>query len=179
MYDEIEAKEIKMKGQQKVVVTADDLSNRKTRGNKFVQQSEEMADNVADTMKSLENSNAVYLTATRLDLVRPMFKVSWQAILTSLTRPLQESQDPYVVELCLEGLQHAIHISCNFNMEEASIFVESLAKFTQLNNLAEIKPRNIEAIKALLHVGSTEGNYLGNAWKEVLRSITVTCQPCL
>jgi len=132
----------------------------------------EMAGNVEDQIKSVENSNAVYLTATRLDLVRPMFQVSWQAVLASLTRPLQESHDLHVIQLCLEGLQHAIHIACNFAMEEATTFVESLAKFTLLSNLQEIKPRNIEAIKCLLTVGATEGNYLGDAWKEVLRCVS-------
>jgi brefeldin A-inhibited guanine nucleotide-exchange protein len=102
-----------------------------------------------------------------------MFKVSWQALLASLTRPLQESEDEFVISLCLEGLRDCIHIACRFDMEESKTFLQSLAKFTNLSsNLTEIKHKHVEAIKTLLAVGLTEGNYLGDSWKEVLRCVS-------
>lgn len=78
-----------------------------------------------------------------------------------------------MISLCLEGLRDCIHIACIFDMEESKTFLQSLAKFTNLSsNLAEIKHKHVEAIKTLLHVGFTEGNYLGDSWKEVLRCVS-------
>jgi brefeldin A-inhibited guanine nucleotide-exchange protein len=92
----------------------------------------DLAGNAEDQMKAAETSNAVFFRAHQVDQARPMFKVSWQALLASLTRPLQESEDEFVISLCLEGLRDCIHIACVFDMEESKTFIQSLAKFTNL-----------------------------------------------
>lgn len=54
-----------------------------------------------------------------------------------------------------------------FYMEtQREAFVSSLAKLTVLNNLREMKSKNIECIKALISIAHTEGNYLQDSWAQ-------------
>lgn len=60
-----------------------------------------------------------------------------------------------------------------FDLElQRNAFVTTLAKFTFLNNLGEMKTKNMEAIKALLDVAVTEGNNLKGSWHEVLTCVS-------
>ena len=102
-----------------------------------------------------------------------MFEVAWIAFLAGLSGPLQDTDDIEVVELCLEGFKNAIKIVCFFDLElERNAFVTTLAKFTFLNNLGEMKAKNMEAIKALLDIAVTEGNQLKGSWHEVLTCVS-------
>lgn len=93
--------------------------------------------------------------------------------LAGLSGPLQETDDLEVVELCLDGFKNAIHIVCFFDLELArNAFVTTLGKFTFLNNLGEMKTKNMEAIKSLLDVAVTEGNSLKGSWQEVLTCVS-------
>jgi hypothetical protein len=75
--------------------------------------------------------------------------------------------------LCLDGFKNAIRIVCLFDLELArNAFVTTLGKFTFLNNLGEMKTKNMEAIKALLDVAVTEGNSLKGSWQEVLTCVS-------
>ena len=102
-----------------------------------------------------------------------MFEVAWIPFLAGLSGPLQETDDLEVVELCLDGFKNAIRIVCFFDMElQRNAFVTTLAKFTFLNNLGEMKTKNMEAIKALLDVAVNEGNNLKGSWHEVLTCVS-------
>jgi brefeldin A-inhibited guanine nucleotide-exchange protein len=112
-----------------------------------------------------------YYSASHLEHVRPMFEVAWMPFLAALSGPLQETDDFDVVELCLEGFKHAIKIVCLFELElERNAFVGTLAKFTFLNNLSEMKSKNVEAIKTLLEI--SEGNYLKGSWRDILTCVS-------
>jgi brefeldin A-inhibited guanine nucleotide-exchange protein len=50
---------------------------------------------------------------------------------------------------------------------ELDAFVTTLAKFTHLESLSEIKQKNIECIHTLIEIALTEGNNLRNSWKSV------------
>jgi brefeldin A-inhibited guanine nucleotide-exchange protein len=102
-----------------------------------------------------------------------MFEVAWIAFLAGLSGPLQETDDLEVVELCLDGFKNAIRIVCFFDLElQRNAFVTTLGKFTFLNNLGEMKTKNMEAIKALLDVAVNEGNNLKGSWHEVLTCVS-------
>jgi len=102
-----------------------------------------------------------------------MFEVAWLSFLAGLSGPLQETEDNEIVELCLDGFKTAIRIACFFDLElERNAFVTTLAKFTFLNNLGEMKTKNMEAIKALLDIAVTEGNNLKGSWREVLQCVS-------
>ena len=102
-----------------------------------------------------------------------MFEVVWAPIMAMVSILLEVTEDPRVVALCLEGFKCAIRISSIFFLEtQRDTFVTSLTKFTYLNNLKEMRPKNVEAIKTLIHVAHTEANFLMDSWRLILRSIS-------
>jgi len=114
-----------------------------------------------------------FFSASHFVHVCPMFEVAWIPFLAGLSGPLQETDDIEVVELCLDGFRHAIRIVCFFDLElERNAFVTTLAKFTFLSNLGEMKTKNMEAIKTLLDIATTEGNNLKGSWREVLSCVS-------
>ncbi|KAI0248451.1 hypothetical protein BJV78DRAFT_1235950 [Lactifluus subvellereus] len=114
-----------------------------------------------------------FYSASHFVHVRPMFEVAWIPVLAGISGPLQQTDNMEVVELCLDGFKNAIRIVCFFDLElERNAFVTTLAKFTFLNNLGEMKAKNMEAIKALLDVAVTEGNSLKGSWHEVLSCVS-------
>jgi len=114
-----------------------------------------------------------FFSASHFVHVRPMFEVAWIPFLAGLSAPLQDTDDLEVVDLCLDGFKNAIKIVCFFDLElQRNAFVTTLAKFTFLNNLGEMKTKNMEAIKALLDVAVTEGNNLKGSWHEVLTCVS-------
>ena len=125
------------------------------------------------TQRKGSKASDQYFSASHFVHVRPMFEVAWIAFLAGLSGPLQATDDIEIVELCLDGFKSAIRIVCFFDLElERNAFVTTLAKFTFLNNLGEMKTKNMEAIKALLDVAVTEGNHLKGSWREVLLCVS-------
>ncbi|KAG8926398.1 guanine nucleotide exchange protein for ADP-robosylation factor [Tulasnella sp. 418] len=123
--------------------------------------------------KGVARSNDRFFSASHSIHVKPMFEVAWMAFLAGISGPLQDTDDIEIVELCLDGFKSAIRIVCVFDLElERNAFVTTLAKFTFLNNLGEMKTKNMEAIKALLDVAVTEGNHLKGSWREVLTCVS-------
>ena len=118
-------------------------------------------------------SGEQFFSASHFVHVWPMFEVAWIPFLAGISGPLQETDDLDVVELCLDGFRNAIRIVCFFDLElERNAFVTTLAKFTFLNNLGEMKTKNMEAIQTLLDVAVTEGNNLKGSWREVLSCVS-------
>lgn len=114
-----------------------------------------------------------FFSASHFIHVRPMFEVAWIAFLAGLSGPLQDADDLEVVESCLDGFKNSIKIVCFFDLElQRNAFVTTLAKFTFLNNLGEMKTKNMEAIKTLLDVAVTEGNNLKGSWYQVLTCVS-------
>ena len=114
-----------------------------------------------------------FFSASHFVHVKPMFEVAWIPFLAGLSGPLQDTDNLEIVELCLDGFKNAIRIVCTFDLElERNAFVTTLAKFTFLNNLGEMKTKNMEAIKTLLDVAVSEGNNLKGSWHEVLTCVS-------
>jgi brefeldin A-inhibited guanine nucleotide-exchange protein len=188
IYDEIQNHEIKMKDEIEVAPSsAAGLSGslasvgRDLQREAYFAQSENMSSKTEALLKAMtrQQKRGVvrptdhFHTASRLEHVRFMFEVAWMPFLAGVSGPLQETDDIDVVNLCLEGLRSAIRIVCLFDMElERNAFVTTLAKFTYLNNLAEMKPKNVEAIKSLLEIAVTDGNNLKASWKDVLTCVS-------
>ncbi|WVW84498.1 hypothetical protein I302_106532 [Kwoniella bestiolae CBS 10118] len=181
-YDEIQNNEIKMKDEIEVPqgpATTGGLTSvgRDLQREAYVAQSENMASKTESILKAMVRQQRRGLvrptdqfhTASRLEHVQFMFQVAWMPFLAGISGSLQETDDLDVVYLCLDGLKSAIKIVCLFDMElERNAFVTTLAKFTYLNNLGEMKPKNVEAIKCLLDVAVSDGSNLKSSWKDVL-----------
>ncbi|KAH9912627.1 Sec7-domain-containing protein [Epithele typhae] len=187
IYDEIQVNEIRMKDEiAGPVITlgtgiAGVLANvgRDLQKEAYVMQSNNMANKTETLFRTLVRSQRKgaksndFFSASHFVHVKPMFEVAWIPFLAGISGPLQGTDDLEIVELCLEGFKAAIHIVCFFDLElERNAFVSTLAKFTFLNNLGEMKTKNMEAIKTLLDVAVTEGNNLKGSWREVLTNVS-------
>jgi brefeldin A-inhibited guanine nucleotide-exchange protein len=148
----------------------------------YVQASEEMANKTEQLYKSLLRAQrrtatkspvSKFIPASSFKHVGPMFEVTWMPLLTALSGQAQEGHNIEIIRLCMEGLKLAIRISCVFDLETPrQSFVASLARFTNLYNLSEMKAKNVEALKVLLEVAHTEGNHLKESWRDILTCVS-------
>jgi brefeldin A-inhibited guanine nucleotide-exchange protein len=146
------------------------------------QQTEEIANRTEQLYKSLLRAQrrgasktqvAKFVPASSFKHVGPMFQVTWMPFLTALSGVAQDATSIETVRLCMEGQKLAIRIACLFDLEDPrQAFVASLARFTNLYNLSEMKAKNMEALKVLLEVAYTEGNSLKNSWRDILTCIS-------
>lgn len=155
---------------------------RDIQGEKYAQASEEMANKTEQLYRSLiraQRKTAVkealsrFIPATSIQHVGSMFNVTWMSFLSGLSAPMQDTQNLDIIKLCMEGMKLAVRISCAFDLETPRVaFVTGLAKFTNLGNIREMMAKNVEALKALLEVALSEGNYLQGSWREVLTCVS-------
>ena len=107
------------------------------------------------------------------DVVKPMFDVTWGPMIGILSQVLECSSDERSIAVCLNGFVYAIRIAAHSNMSLArDTFINSLAKFTFLGSIKEMKPKNIESIRTLLSIAVVDGEYLGEGWGPVLQCIS-------
>jgi brefeldin A-inhibited guanine nucleotide-exchange protein len=95
-------------------------------------------------------------------------------LLAGLSEPLQNtSAELEMIKLSLKGFKQSIKIVCLFDLElERNAFLTTLSKFTFLNNLSEMKSKNIETIKTLLDIALVDGNYLKSSWNLILNCVS-------
>ncbi|KAL7750673.1 guanine nucleotide exchange protein for ADP-robosylation factor [Sorochytrium milnesiophthora] len=189
IYDEIQTNEIKLKDDPMADMLktqskdaagggAAVAAQRKTPKQKreaYALALEEIATKVESLFKSAskKNKGSAYYFASHYEHVRPMFELVWMGVLAGFSGPLQESEDGEIISICLEGFKHSVRIICVFGMElERNAFITTISKFTFLNNLGEMRPKNMETIKTLLEIALTEGDYLQNSWLEVLTCVS-------
>ncbi|KAL6299711.1 hypothetical protein BKA93DRAFT_741894 [Sparassis latifolia] len=190
IFEDIVSNEIRMKDEVDVIPNlttpapglANALANvgRDLQKEAYMMQSNNMTNKTEALFRTLmrsqrkgSKSSELFFSASHFVHVRPMFEVAWIPFLAGISGPLQDTDDLEIVELCLDGFKSSIRIVCFFDLElERNAFVTTLAKFTFLNNLGEMKTKNMEAIKALLDVAVTEGNHLKGSWREVLTCVS-------
>lgn len=178
IYDEISQNEIKMRSAPKNAnrYSTMYLQNEKQRRLLYYQEMEQMAQTAKTLIEGVSQIQTTFTSATHVEHIRPMFKVTWSPFLAAFSVNLQHCDDPQVASLCLDGIRCAIRIGCIFGMQlERDSFVQALSRFTLLTataGLHEIKTKNIDTIKTLITVAQTDGNYLGRAWHEILKCIS-------
>ncbi|KZO91151.1 hypothetical protein CALVIDRAFT_542103 [Calocera viscosa TUFC12733] len=193
IYDEIISNEIRMKDEADTAlghaVAAQGLVNalanvgRDLQREAYVMQSLGMANRTEALFRNLSRTQRrgtprpsdQFFSASHHVHVRPMFEVAWMSFLAGISGPMQDTDDLDVVLLCLEGFKHAIRISCFFDMDlERNAFMTTLAKFTFLNNLGEMKVKHMEAIKLLLELATSDGikDNLKGTWHEILNCVS-------
>ena len=105
-----------------------------------------------------------------------MFKLVWRPALAAFSFILQYEDQKEIVAQVLDGVRCSIRLSGIFNLTlERDTFVQLLSRFSLLQStsgLDEMLPKNIDAIKTLITVAYTDGNYLGETWTEVLQCIS-------
>ncbi|CAG9951698.1 unnamed protein product, partial [Clonostachys rosea f. rosea IK726] len=147
----------------------------------YVQQSEEISLRSEALFKTLFKSQrrnakkdgVKYIPATSFKHVGPMFDVTWMCIFSALSGQIQKAHNIEVNKLCLEGMKLSTKIACAFDLSTPrEAFMTALKNATNLNNPQEMLAKNIEALKTILDLGSTEGNVLRESWKDILLCIS-------
>ncbi|KAG7028659.1 Brefeldin A-inhibited guanine nucleotide-exchange protein 2 [Cucurbita argyrosperma subsp. argyrosperma] len=188
LYERISRNEIKMKDdelapQQKQSTNSNKLLGfdsilniviRKRGEDQNMETSDDLIRHMQEQFKEkARKTESVYYAATDVVILRFMIEVCWAPMLAAFSVPLDRSDDDVVIALCLEGFQYAIHVTAVMSMKtHRDAFVTSLAKFTSLHSPADIKQKNIDAIKAIVKIADEEGNFLQEAWEHILTCVS-------
>lgn len=69
-------------------------------------------------------------------------------MLAAFSMLLDQSDDKAVISQCLQGFRYAVHVTCIMSMQtQRDAFVTSMAKFTYLHHAADMKQKNVDAVK--------------------------------
>ncbi|KAH9627442.1 hypothetical protein KSS87_006133 [Heliosperma pusillum] len=187
LYERINKNEIKLKddiaSQQKQSVNTnrilglDSILNiviRKGGDESYMESSDDLIRHMQEQFKEkARKSESAYYAATDAVILRFMIEVCWAPMLAAFSVPLDQTEDELIIELCLEGFRCAIHVTSVMSMKtHRDAFVTSLAKFTSLHSPADIKQKNIDAIKAIVTIADEDGNYLQEAWEHILTCVS-------
>ncbi|KAK8587923.1 hypothetical protein V6N13_086883 [Hibiscus sabdariffa] len=187
LYERISRNEIKMKEddlsvQQKQsmnslgILGLDSILNIviRKRDDDHMETSDDLIKHMQEQFKEkARKSESVYYAATDVVVLRFMIEVCWAPMLAAFSVPLDQSDDEIVIALCLEGFRYAIHVTAVMSMKtHRDAFVTSLAKFTSLHSPADIKQKNIDAIRAIVTIADEDGNYLQEAWEHILTCVS-------
>lgn len=190
IYDEIQKNEIKLHGEEAPAVPSSTglagaiaTVGRDLQHEAYVLQTQGMANRTEvlfRTMLHAQQRRGVhraladrYFSASHMEHVKPMFEVAWMSFLAGISAPLQDSNEPETIRTALHGFKDAIKIVCFFGLElERNAFITTLGKFTFLNNLGEMRSKNVATIETLLDIAHTEGNFLQGSWREILTCVS-------
>jgi len=144
---------------------------------KFKKEQEEMMSATEKLIKRRKGKAAatksVVDSVSPGDVVKPMFDVTWGPMIGILSQVVECSHDERNIAVCLNGFVYAIRVAAHSDMTLArDTFVNSLAKFTLLGSIKEMKYKNIEAIRTLMSIAVADGEYLGESWAPVLQCIS-------
>ena len=106
--------------------------------------------------------------------IGPMFDAVWRGALAVLTMSFQNSNDPEMYKMCLEGLSYSVHIASHCFIETAlDTLVDSFGTFTGLRRgLREAKEKNIACTNALIEIAYEDRNFLRGAWEIVMGELS-------
>ncbi|GER55212.1 guanine nucleotide exchange family protein [Striga asiatica] len=86
---------------------------------------------------------------------------------------LDQSDDKEATSQCLQGFRHAVHVTAMMGMQtQRDAFVTTVAKFTNLHCAADMKQKNVDAVKAMISIAIEDGNYLQEAWEHILTCLS-------
>ncbi|WJX87162.1 Brefeldin A-inhibited guanine nucleotide-exchange protein 2 [Trifolium repens] len=187
LFDRISRNEIKMKendmtAQQRQAVNPNKLLGLDSILNIVVRKRDESQMETSDDLirhmqeqfkEKARKTESVYYAATDAVILRFMIEVCWAPMLAAFSVALDQSDDEIVICLCLEGFRYAIHVTSVMSMKtHRDAFVTSLAKFTSLHSPADIKQKNVYAIKEIITIADEDGNYLQEAWEHILTCVS-------
>lgn len=189
LFNEIANNEIKLLSEQHQAMLSEDgsaaitaqpqsafnfFSSRDLARESYLQVSKEIASKTELVFKNLSRSKMkqetdVYYAASHFEHVKSIFENLWMSFLAALTPPFKDYDDLETTNKCLDGLKISIKISAIFGLDDArKSFIGALVQFCNLQNVDEIKVKNVNAMVDLLEVALSEGNYLKDSWKDVI-----------
>ncbi|CAN6685061.1 unnamed protein product [Malus baccata var. baccata] len=188
LYDQIVKNEIKMSADSSVPQSKEENSFNKLLGLDGIlnlvtgKQTEEKAlganglliKRIQEQFKAKSGkSESVYHAVTDVAILRFMVEVCWGPMLAAFSVTLDQSDDRLATSQCLQGFRHAVHVTALMGMQtQRDAFVTSVAKFTYLHNAADMRQKNVDAVKAIISIAIEDGNYLQEEWEHILTCLS-------
>eukprot|EP01025_Chloroclados_australasicus_P037318 TRINITY_DN3805_c0_g1_i5.p1 TRINITY_DN3805_c0_g1~~TRINITY_DN3805_c0_g1_i5.p1 ORF type:complete len:1288 (-),score=132.71 TRINITY_DN3805_c0_g1_i5:189-4052(-) len=105
--------------------------------------------------------------------VIPMFELSWQPISQVLARLLEKSESDEICQFCLDGMLGLTCLAAMLEKKDLRIsFINSLAKYTSLDNPLTMSTKNALAFSTLLRITHDVGDSIEESWATILRCIS-------
>lgn len=118
-------------------------------------------------------SESVFYAVSDVSILRFMVEVCWGPMLAAFSMTLDQSDDKLATSECLQGFRYAVHVTAVLSMQtQRDAFVTSLAKFTYLHCAADMKQKNVDAMKTIMSIAIENGNYLQEAWEHILTCLS-------
>ncbi|KAL0386805.1 UNVERIFIED_CONTAM: Brefeldin A-inhibited guanine nucleotide-exchange protein 1 [Sesamum radiatum] len=115
----------------------------------------------------------VYYAVADPTILRFMVEVCWGPMIAAFSVTLDQSDDKEATAQCLQGFRHAVHVTAMMGMQtQRDAFVTTMAKFTYLHCAADMKQKNVDAVKAIISIAIEDGNYLQEAWEHILTCLS-------
>ncbi|KAI8388960.1 uncharacterized protein GWK60_E00627 [Nakaseomyces glabratus] len=187
LFNEIANNEIKLLSEQHQAMLNDEttmtapptpsafnfFSSRDLAREAYMQVSKEISSKTELVFKNLNKTKGkngdVFYAASHVEHVKSIFVTLWMSFLAALTPPFKDYDDLETTEKCLEGIKTSIKIASIFGIDDArTSFIGALVQFCNLQNLEEIKIKNVNAMIVLLEVALSDGNFFKKSWKDVL-----------
>lgn len=85
-------------------------------------------------------------------ILRFMMEVCWAPMMAAFSVTLDQSDDKAATSHCLQGFRYAVHVTSVMCVQmQRDAFVTSVAKFTYLHSAADMKQKNVDAVKVTIH----------------------------
>ena len=105
--------------------------------------------------------------------VKPMFQELRAPVCAIFSVNFQKSDDVNIIQLCLDGIKHAVRISAAFNFDdERRSLIDAIGKFTFLDSVRQMGEKHVQCVLALVSIALSEGNYLKSSWTPVLQCVS-------
>ncbi|KAL6561982.1 Protein big1 [Orobanche gracilis] len=118
-------------------------------------------------------SEVFYYAVADPTILRFMVEVCWGPMLAAFSVTLDQSDDKEATSQCLQGFRHAVHVTAMMGMQtQRDALVTTVAKFTYLHCAADMKQKNVDAVKAMISIAIEDGNYLQEAWEHILTCLS-------
>ncbi|KAL6604512.1 hypothetical protein ACP70R_042939 [Stipagrostis hirtigluma subsp. patula] len=118
-------------------------------------------------------SESLFSVITDTTILRFMMEVCWAPMMAAFSVTLDQSDDKAATSQCLLGFRYAVHVTSVMCMQtQRDAFVTSVAKFTYLHCAADMKQKNVDAVKAIISIAIEDGDYLQEAWEHVLTCLS-------
>ena len=105
--------------------------------------------------------------------MRQMTESIWTGLLATVSVALEQEQQSNMVGLALQGFFLQVKVMGHLGLETAQeAAMVSIAKFTNLRSLKDVKYKNIKAVETVMQIGLGVQNGLGRQWKYVLETLS-------
>ncbi|KAK3134121.1 hypothetical protein QOZ80_6AG0545240 [Eleusine coracana subsp. coracana] len=116
---------------------------------------------------------SMFYTVADATILRFMMESCWAPMMAAFSVLLDQCDDKAATLQCLKGLRYSVHITSVMCMQtQRDAFLTSIAKFTSLHSAADMKQKNVDAMKAIISIAIEDGNYLQEAWEHVLTCLS-------